>query len=72
MAEREFRFERKMTDAEAMMWNIEHDPRLSSNIGSTIVCDKRLNFDALRRRVIAAVADIPRMRERVVPVLGRL
>ncbi|MGH2760445.1 MAG: wax ester/triacylglycerol synthase domain-containing protein, partial [Actinomycetota bacterium] len=72
MAEREFRFDRKMSDAEAMMWNIEHDPRLSSNIGSIIVCDQPLDFDGMRRRVASAVADIPRMRERVAPVLGRL
>ena len=72
MSDRELRFERKMSDAEAMMWNIEHDPRLSSNIGSIIVCDKPLDFDILRARVKTAVADIPRMRERVAPVLGRL
>src|SRR5688572_23334494 len=72
MAEREFRFETKMSDAEAMMWNIEHDPRLSSNIGSIIVCDQPLDFDGMRRRVASAVVDIPRMRDRVAPVLGRL
>ena len=72
MAEREFRFEHKMSDAEAMMWNVEHDPRLSSNIGSIIVCDQPLDFNGMRRRVASAVADIPRMRERVAPVLGRL
>ena len=72
MAEREFRFETKMSDAEAMMWNIEHDPRLSSNIGSIIVCDQPLDFDGMRRRVATAVVDIPRMRDRVAPVLGRL
>jgi diacylglycerol O-acyltransferase / wax synthase len=72
MADRELRFERKMTDAEAMMWNIEHDPRLSSNIGSVIICDTELDFDKLYRKVKVAVADITRMRERVAPVLGRL
>jgi WS/DGAT/MGAT family acyltransferase len=72
MAEREFRFEQKMSDAEAMMWNVEHDPRLSSNIGSIIVCDRALDYDLLRKRVKTAVADIPRMHERVAPVLGRL
>src|SRR5688572_3684636 len=61
-----------MTDAEAMMWNIEHDPRLSSNIGSIVLCDGPLDFDKLRRRVAGAVKDIPRLRERVAPVLGRL
>lgn len=72
MSDRELRFERKMSDAEAMMWNIEHDPRLSSNIGSIVICDRELDFEKLRRRVAGAVADIPRMRERVAPVLGRL
>ena len=72
MSDRELRFEHKMSDAEAMMWNIEHDPRLSSNIGSIAICDTELDFDTLRRRVAWAVADIPRLRERVAPVLGRL
>jgi diacylglycerol O-acyltransferase len=72
MADREMRFERKMTDAEAMMWNIEHDPRLSSNIGSIVICDTELDTDKLRAKMEWAVADIPRMRERVAPVLGRL
>jgi WS/DGAT/MGAT family acyltransferase len=72
MADREMRFERKMSDAEAMMWNVEHDPRLSSNIGSIAICDRPMNFDVLRKRVASAVTDISRMRERVAPVLGRL
>ncbi len=72
MSDRELRFEHKMSDAEAMMWNIEHDPRLSSNIGSIAICDRELDVDKLRRRVAWAIADIPRLRERVAPVLGRL
>lgn len=72
MADRELRFEHKMSDAEAMMWNVEHDPRLSSNIGAITILDRPLDFDILRKRIAAAVADIPRLRERVAPVLGRL
>jgi diacylglycerol O-acyltransferase / wax synthase len=72
VSDRELRFDRKMSDAEAMMWNIEHDPRLSSNIASIIVCDRELDFDKIRRRINNAVAEIPRMRERVSHVLGRL
>lgn len=72
MAEREVRFESKMSDAEAMMWNIEHDPRLSSNIGSITICEEALDFDYLRKKIALAVAEIPRLRERVAPVLGRL
>jgi WS/DGAT/MGAT family acyltransferase len=70
--QRDLRFEQKMSDAEAMMWNIEHDPRMSSNIGSIIICDQALDADLLRRRVAGATADIARLRERVAPVLGRL
>jgi WS/DGAT/MGAT family acyltransferase len=72
MADREMRFDTKMSDAEAMMWNVEHDPRLSSNIGSITICDRPLDFDYLRRKIAVAVAEIPRLRERVAPVLGRL
>jgi diacylglycerol O-acyltransferase / wax synthase len=72
MADRELRFDRKMSDAEAMMWNVEHDPRLSSNIGSIVICDQPLDADVMRKRVEGAVYDIPRLRERVAPVLGRL
>lgn len=72
MAERELRFEHKMSDAEAMMWNVEHDPRLSSNIGAITICDAPINFADLRARIAGAVADIPRLRERVAPILGRL
>src|ERR1051325_11730269 len=72
MADREMRFDDKMSDAEAMMWNIEHDPRLSSNIGSITICDSPLDFDYLRKKIALAVAEIPRLRERVAPVLGRL
>ncbi len=70
--DREMRFESKMSDAEAMMWNVEHDPRLSSNIGSVTICEKTLDFEYLRRKIAQAVAEIPRLRERVAPVLGRL
>ena len=70
--ERELRFERKMTDAEAMMWNVEKDPWLSSNFGTVTILDRPVDFEAFRLRIASAVADIPRMRERVVPALGRL
>src|SRR3954453_13612132 len=70
--ERELRFERKMTDAEAMMWNIEKDPWLSSNFGTVTILDRPVDFELFRKRIASAVAEIPRMRERVVPTLGRL
>ena len=71
-AQREMRFERKMTDAEAMMWNVEKDPWLSSNFGTVTILDQPVDFEIFQKRIASAVADIPRMRERVVPALGRL
>jgi WS/DGAT/MGAT family acyltransferase len=61
-----------MTDAEPIMWNIEHDPLLSSNIGSLVITDTPLDAGVMRMRIASAVADIPRLRERVAPILGRL
>jgi WS/DGAT/MGAT family acyltransferase len=69
--EREFRFEQKMTDAEAMMWNVEKDPWLSSCFGTVTILDRPVDVALFKRRIAAAVADIPRLRERVAPVLGR-
>ena len=66
------RFARRMTDAEALMWNVEKDPWLSSTIGTVLITDRPVDHDAFRRKVAAAVAAIPRLRERVVPRLGRL
>jgi len=57
MADREMKFESKMSDAEAMMWNVEHDPRLSSNIGSITICDAPLDFEYLRKKIAQAVKD---------------
>src|SRR5436189_3874688 len=71
-AEREMRFERKMTDAAAMMWNVEKDPWLTSRYGTVTILDQPIDFELFRARIASAVADIARMRERVVLSLGRL
>src|SRR4051794_5450873 len=73
MAEqREQRFERRMSDAEAFMWNLEKDPWLNPNGASISVLDRPLDMDVFRGKLANAVAEVPRMRERVVPGLGRL
>lgn len=72
MSERDVRSEQRMSDAEAMMWMIEKDPRLSSSFCTVTVLDRPPDFDAFRRRIAGATAEIPRMHERVAPVLGRL
>ncbi|MDZ7674762.1 MAG: wax ester/triacylglycerol synthase family O-acyltransferase [Acidimicrobiales bacterium] len=70
--QREMTFERHMSDSEALMWNLEKDPALSSWFASITVLDAVPSFDAFRRRMAVAVADIPRLRQRVVASVGRL
>lgn len=65
------RFSRAMTDAEALMWNVEKDPWLSSTIGTVLLTETPIDVVAFRRKMAAAVADLPRLRERVAPRLGR-
>jgi WS/DGAT/MGAT family acyltransferase len=64
-------FAQRMTEAEALMWNVEKDPWFSSNIGTLLVCDRPLDDTLLRRRMAAASVDIPRLREHVVERGGR-
>lgn len=71
-APREQRFERRMSDAEALMWNVEKDPWLNPSGGSLILLDRPLDRDHFKRQLAAAVAAVPRLRERVTPGLGRL
>lgn len=72
MAEREVTADRRMTDVEAMMWNIEKDPFLSSTFGSVTLLDAVPDHERFRRRLIRMAAKIPRLHQRVAPTLGRL
>ena len=49
--DRELRFEQKMTDAEALMWNIEKDPWLNPSGAMISIVDQPIDVEALRRRV---------------------
>jgi diacylglycerol O-acyltransferase len=69
---RELRFERKMSDAEALMWNVEKDPWMNPSGGVVTILDRPLDIEAFRARIRQSVADIPRLRERVVSTTGRL
>lgn len=64
-------FDRRMTDAEALMWNIEKDPWLNPNGGSLFILDGPIDLDDFTARIAHAVVEVPRLRERVVPTLGR-
>lgn len=70
--ERKIRDDRRMTDVEAMMWNVEKDPYLSSTFGSITILDTSPDFERYRRRLLRMVHKIPRLHQRVVSALGRL
>ena len=61
----EILFDRKMSDAEGLMWRLEKDPYLSSTFANLSVLDRSPDFDRLRRRMERAVIAIPRLRQRV-------
>ena len=54
------------------MWNLEKDPHLSASIANVTLFDVAPDPDRLRARLERAVAMVPRLRQRVVPALGRL
>jgi WS/DGAT/MGAT family acyltransferase len=61
-----------MTDLEALMWNVDKDPHLTSSFANVSVLDRPPDREYLRRKLGRAVAEIPRLRQRVVPAFGRL
>ena len=61
----EILFDRKMSDAEGLMWRLEKDPYLSSTFANLSVLDRSPDFDRLRRRMERASIAIPRLRQRV-------
>ncbi len=65
------RFERQMSPAEALMWNIEKDPWLNPSGGSLSIIDGDVDGEVFERWLRAAVAALPRLRERVMPGIGR-
>ena len=74
MAKRERTFEanERMSEHEALMWNIEKDPWLNSSGASITILDQPADFEHLQGLMRAAVAKMPRLYERVVPGIGRL
>lgn len=61
-----------MSGLEGMMWNVERDPWLDPNGGSITIYDRPIDIDHFRRSVKLAVAEVPRLRQRVAPGLGPL
>lgn len=69
---REQQFERHMSDNEALMWNLEKDPALRSTFLSVSFLDSPPSFDGFRARMVRAVHEIPRLRQRVLPSPARM
>ncbi len=59
-------FDRHMSDADALMWNIEKDPILRSTIVAVGILDRAPDWDRLRERFLRASIAIPRFRQRVI------
>jgi diacylglycerol O-acyltransferase len=59
------RFAHHMSDADALMWNIEKDPILRSTIVAVGILDREPDFERIRRRLARASITIPRLRQRV-------
>ena len=70
--EREQRFSDRMSDHEALMWNIEKDPWLNPSGAGLAILEGEVDEEHFRRTLRRAVAKMPRLYERVVPGLGRL
>jgi WS/DGAT/MGAT family acyltransferase len=61
-----------MTDAEALMWVVEREPGLRSSFSNVTFLERLPDLARFRRRMLAAVAQIPRLRQRVVGMPGGL
>ena len=61
-------FDRRMSDAEGLMWRLEKDPYLSSAFANVTILDRAPDFDRLLRRMERATMLVDRLRQRVQPV----
>jgi WS/DGAT/MGAT family acyltransferase len=59
------RYERRMSDADALMWVVESDPRMRSTITSILVLDRLPDRAGLEQTMERASRVIPRLRQRV-------
>jgi WS/DGAT/MGAT family acyltransferase len=62
----------RMSDLEALMWTLEKDPHLSSTFANVTIFDRPPDVARLRARMEHALRAVPRLRQRVVPGIGRL
>ena len=60
------RFEDRMSDSDALMWNIEKDPLLRSTIAIVWLLDRPPDRVRLEAKIERATRTIPRLRQHVV------
>jgi len=58
---------RRMSDAEGLMWRLEKDPHLGSTFATLSILDRAPDFERLRARMERAVVGVPRLGWRVQP-----
>ena len=61
-------FDRRMSDAEGLMWRLEKDPYLSSAFANVTILDRAPDFDRLLARMERATLVVDRLRQRVQPM----
>src|SRR4051794_3966777 len=64
------RFERRMSDTEALMWALEDDPVLRSTFANVTFLDCVPDLDRFRDRMRMAIEALPRLRQRVYDAPG--
>src|ERR1700712_844191 len=64
--------DRKMSDAEGLMWRLETDPYLSSAFSNITILDRAPDMDRVLRRLERATLAFPRLRHRVQPTPANL
>ena len=63
---RTVRFDRRMSEAEALMWVLEDDPVLRSTFANVSFLDRAPDLDRFRQRMLVAAEHFPRLRQRVL------
>jgi WS/DGAT/MGAT family acyltransferase len=61
-----------MSDAEALMWNLEKDPSLRSTFLNVTFLDSLPSFEGFRARIAKAVREIPRLHQKVAASTARM
>jgi diacylglycerol O-acyltransferase / wax synthase len=62
----------RMSEFEAVMWELERDPHLASAFANLTLLDRPPNRTRFRARMERACAEVPRLRQHVVPAPAHL